>query len=133
MSSGEHLGVHQRASAYGGADRRNRRSGPSERDSLRICTFALVTCACKPSGVNSRFAGDSLHQSTVAPFKLHIRHCKMSIRHAACEPCRRAKLACGHERPTCARCRGRDQIDLCVYRARPFRRKSHSDRVRERR
>ncbi|KAK0763733.1 hypothetical protein N5P37_003117 [Trichoderma harzianum] len=56
----------------------------------------------------------------------------MSIRHAACEPCRRAKLACGHERPTCARCRGRDQIDLCVYRARPFRRKSHSDRIRER-
>ncbi|EHK22740.1 uncharacterized protein TRIVIDRAFT_124113, partial [Trichoderma virens Gv29-8] len=57
----------------------------------------------------------------------------MSIRHAACEPCRRAKLACGHERPTCARCRSRDQIDLCLYRARPFRRKSHSDRIRERR
>ncbi|UKZ74349.1 hypothetical protein TrVFT333_002014 [Trichoderma virens FT-333] len=56
----------------------------------------------------------------------------MSIRHAACEPCRRAKLACGHERPTCARCRSRDQVDLCLYRARPFRRKSHSDRIRER-
>ncbi|PTB70298.1 hypothetical protein BBK36DRAFT_1164847 [Trichoderma citrinoviride] len=57
----------------------------------------------------------------------------MSIRHAACEPCRRAKLACGHERPTCARCRSRDQIDLCIYRARPFRRKSPSDRMREQR
>ncbi|KAL6856629.1 hypothetical protein J3F83DRAFT_752239 [Trichoderma novae-zelandiae] len=55
----------------------------------------------------------------------------MSIRHAACEPCRRAKLACGHERPTCARCRSRGQIDLCVYRARPFRRRSPSDRMRE--
>ncbi|KAL7815928.1 hypothetical protein V8C44DRAFT_323393 [Trichoderma aethiopicum] len=55
----------------------------------------------------------------------------MSVRHAACEPCRRAKLACGHERPTCARCRSRGQIDLCVYRARPFRRRSISDRMRE--
>ncbi|KAH8122896.1 hypothetical protein LI328DRAFT_169252 [Trichoderma asperelloides] len=55
----------------------------------------------------------------------------MSIRHAACEPCRRAKLACGHERPTCTRCRTRDQIDLCVYRDRPFRRRIHSDRMRK--
>ncbi|KAL6874613.1 hypothetical protein HDV57DRAFT_237261 [Trichoderma longibrachiatum] len=55
----------------------------------------------------------------------------MSVRHAACEPCRRAKLACGHERPTCARCCSRGQIDLCVYRARPFRRRSPSDRMRE--
>ncbi|KAM0255610.1 hypothetical protein ACHAQJ_005615 [Trichoderma viride] len=55
----------------------------------------------------------------------------MSVRHAACEPCRRAKLACGHERPTCARCRNRDQIDLCVYRARPFRRRNPGDRLRK--
>ncbi|KAL7784558.1 hypothetical protein V8C37DRAFT_413325 [Trichoderma ceciliae] len=39
----------------------------------------------------------------------------MSIRNATCEPCRRAKLAY-----------------LCVYRARPFRRKSPCDRRRDR-
>ncbi|KAH7142097.1 hypothetical protein EDB81DRAFT_691571 [Dactylonectria macrodidyma] len=47
----------------------------------------------------------------------------MSVRLAACEPCRRSKLACGHEQPTCTRCRDRGKGVLCVYRARPFRRR----------
>ncbi|KAI1361340.1 hypothetical protein F5Y08DRAFT_347959 [Xylaria arbuscula] len=46
----------------------------------------------------------------------------MSVRLAACEPCRRSKQACGHERPICDRCRNRDQSRACVYRARPFKR-----------
>ncbi|KAH7145479.1 hypothetical protein B0J13DRAFT_553560 [Dactylonectria estremocensis] len=55
----------------------------------------------------------------------------MSVRLAACEPCRRSKLACGHERPTCARCRGRGQSALCVYRAQPFRKRALRSRSKE--
>ncbi|KAH8734476.1 hypothetical protein BGZ61DRAFT_442601 [Ilyonectria robusta] len=54
-----------------------------------------------------------------------------SIRLAACEPCRRAKLACGHERPVCVRCQDRGQGEGCVYRDHPFRRRklrSHSSK-----
>ncbi|KAH6664578.1 hypothetical protein B0J14DRAFT_630429 [Halenospora varia] len=47
-----------------------------------------------------------------------------NVRLAACEPCRRAKLACDHRRPTCSRCRDRNQgEEVCVYRSRPFKRK----------
>ncbi|KAH8647382.1 hypothetical protein BX600DRAFT_443585 [Xylariales sp. PMI_506] len=52
----------------------------------------------------------------------------MPVRRAACEPCRRAKAACGHEKPVCARCRDRGQA-YCVYRARPFKRKSTNKNV----
>ncbi|OJD40320.1 zn-c6 fungal-type dna-binding domain [Diplodia corticola] len=53
----------------------------------------------------------------------------MNVRLAACEPCRRAKLACGHEKPTCARCQDRQQAGSCVYRNQPFkRRKLQRDR-----
>ncbi|KFY41746.1 hypothetical protein V495_04814 [Pseudogymnoascus sp. VKM F-4514 (FW-929)] len=47
----------------------------------------------------------------------------MNVRLAACEPCRSAKLACGHERPACVRCRGRGQGEDCTYRTRPFKRR----------
>ncbi|OBT83805.1 hypothetical protein VE02_08659 [Pseudogymnoascus sp. 03VT05] len=47
----------------------------------------------------------------------------MNVRLAACEPCRSAKLACGHERPACVRCRGRGQGGDCTYRTRPFKRR----------
>ncbi|KAH6887073.1 hypothetical protein B0T10DRAFT_530370 [Thelonectria olida] len=52
----------------------------------------------------------------------------MNVRHAACEPCRRAKLACGHQRPTCRRCQHQGRGDECVYRARPFRRRPNLSR-----
>ncbi|KAH9226326.1 hypothetical protein K456DRAFT_1754891 [Colletotrichum gloeosporioides 23] len=47
----------------------------------------------------------------------------MTPRLAACDPCRTAKLACGHERPVCARCVTNNREDVCVYRATPFKRK----------
>ncbi|KAH7155805.1 hypothetical protein B0J13DRAFT_593801 [Dactylonectria estremocensis] len=47
-----------------------------------------------------------------------------SVRLAACESCRHAKLACGHERPACVRCRDRGQGESCTYRDRPFRRRA---------
>ncbi|KAK1713012.1 uncharacterized protein BDZ83DRAFT_637911 [Colletotrichum acutatum] len=56
---------------------------------------------------------------------------KMNVRLAACEPCRRSKLACGHERPACTRCTGRGQRSHCVYRSRPFRRRVTRTQVQE--
>ncbi|KAK1705438.1 hypothetical protein BDP67DRAFT_548624 [Colletotrichum lupini] len=55
----------------------------------------------------------------------------MNVRLAACEPCRRSKLACGHERPACTRCTGRGQRSHCVYRSRPFRRRVTRTQVQE--
>ncbi|KAH8891240.1 hypothetical protein GQ53DRAFT_841627 [Thozetella sp. PMI_491] len=57
----------------------------------------------------------------------------MNVRLAACDPCRRAKLACDHSRPICSRCRARDKAVACVYRTRPFKRRKHpSTAVEER-
>ncbi|CAJ0552307.1 Ff.00g062860.m01.CDS01 [Fusarium sp. VM40] len=53
------------------------------------------------------------------------------VRLAACEPCRRSKLACDHEQPTCSRCRTRGQNALCTYRERPFRRRALRSRSKE--
>ncbi|EXM14809.1 hypothetical protein V3481_018353 [Fusarium oxysporum f. sp. vasinfectum] len=47
----------------------------------------------------------------------------MRSRQAACDPCRKAKLACDHSRPCCSRCRNQGKSSLCVYRATPFKRK----------
>ncbi|CAH0056166.1 unnamed protein product [Clonostachys solani] len=47
----------------------------------------------------------------------------MSVRLAACEPCRLSKLACNHERPVCSRCSFRGQGRSCTYRDRPFKRR----------
>ncbi|KZF19088.1 hypothetical protein L228DRAFT_257174 [Xylona heveae TC161] len=47
----------------------------------------------------------------------------MSSRLAACEACRRSKLACDHKRPVCTRCRNSNRSGLCIYRASPFKRK----------
>ncbi|CAG8367868.1 unnamed protein product [Penicillium salamii] len=58
----------------------------------------------------------------------------MAVRRIACDPCRRSKLACSHERPICSRCRDREQGDSCIYRPRPFRRRArinHSNEVEE--
>lgn len=55
----------------------------------------------------------------------------MVVRCVACDPCRRAKLACDHQRPTCSRCRHRGQNDLCAYRARPFRRRNQNNGANE--
>lgn len=46
----------------------------------------------------------------------------MKPKQAACDPCRKAKLACGHEQPVCARCVLRHKKSICVYRASPFKR-----------
>ncbi|KAI5924560.1 hypothetical protein F4810DRAFT_129970 [Camillea tinctor] len=46
----------------------------------------------------------------------------MSPKRPACEPCRKAKLACDHSRPTCARCKHHKRTDRCIYRESPFRR-----------
>lgn len=48
----------------------------------------------------------------------------MASRRAACDPCRKAKVACGHERPVCARCRhSEEKASTCVYRASPFKKR----------
>jgi hypothetical protein len=46
----------------------------------------------------------------------------MNPKRAACDPCREAKLACGHEWPACTRCRHREKASICVYRSAPFKR-----------
>jgi hypothetical protein len=33
----------------------------------------------------------------------------------ACEPCRKAKIACDHVLPVCERCRRRKVVEKCVY------------------
>ncbi|KAH7129254.1 putative Zn(II)2Cys6 transcription factor [Dactylonectria macrodidyma] len=38
----------------------------------------------------------------------------------ACDPCRAAKLACDHSKPTCTRCRNANRSAECIYRASPF-------------
>ncbi|KAJ6081914.1 hypothetical protein N7499_006788 [Penicillium canescens] len=45
----------------------------------------------------------------------------MSSRLAACEACRKAKLACDHKQPVCTRCSTTKGI--CIYRTTPFKRK----------
>ncbi|KAE8409965.1 hypothetical protein BDV37DRAFT_277613 [Aspergillus pseudonomiae] len=47
----------------------------------------------------------------------------MTPRLAACEACRKSKLACDHKRPACTRCRNANRVGMCVYRAAPFKRK----------
>ncbi|CAG9954335.1 unnamed protein product [Clonostachys rosea f. rosea IK726] len=47
----------------------------------------------------------------------------MTSRQAACEVCRKAKLACDHKRPVCTRCLNTDKGGLCSYRESPFKRK----------
>ncbi|KAL2846992.1 hypothetical protein BJX68DRAFT_256200 [Aspergillus pseudodeflectus] len=41
----------------------------------------------------------------------------------ACELCRKAKLACDHSQPVCARCTNSNRADACVYRTAPFKRR----------
>ncbi|KAJ5540094.1 hypothetical protein N7504_000296 [Penicillium tannophilum] len=45
----------------------------------------------------------------------------MASRLAACEACRKAKLACDHQQPVCSRCRNGKFV--CIYRTTPFKRK----------
>ncbi|KAL4962740.1 uncharacterized protein BDV14DRAFT_202560 [Aspergillus stella-maris] len=47
----------------------------------------------------------------------------MATRLAACEPCRKSKLACDHSQPVCARCTNSNRVDACVYRTAPFKRR----------
>ncbi|RTE81715.1 hypothetical protein BHE90_003743 [Fusarium euwallaceae] len=51
----------------------------------------------------------------------------MASRQPACDPCRRAKLACDHTRPICSRCRSQQKQGLCTYRVSPFKRKRTND------
>lgn len=48
---------------------------------------------------------------------------------AACDPCRFAKLACDHAKPTCGRCQRRDAASDCTYRPRPFKKKQLVQKV----
>ncbi|CAG8928421.1 unnamed protein product [Penicillium salamii] len=48
----------------------------------------------------------------------------MASRMAACEGCRKSKLACDHKQPVCTRCEAR--AGLCIYRSSPFKRKAES-------
>lgn len=50
----------------------------------------------------------------------------MTSRLAACEACRRAKLACDHQQPVCLRCR--NSKGVCIYRTTPFKRKRENPR-----
>ncbi|CAD0039659.1 unnamed protein product, partial [Aureobasidium pullulans] len=47
----------------------------------------------------------------------------MPPREAACEPCRKSKLACDHVRPVCTRCQGANRAEACEYRISPFKRR----------
>ncbi|PLB45480.1 hypothetical protein P170DRAFT_449171 [Aspergillus steynii IBT 23096] len=47
----------------------------------------------------------------------------MTSRLAACEVCRKAKLACDHKWPTCTRCENSNKTGICIYRVAPFKRK----------
>ncbi|PIG85472.1 hypothetical protein AARAC_007070 [Aspergillus arachidicola] len=47
----------------------------------------------------------------------------MTPRLAACESCRKSKLACDHKWPACTRCRNANRVGMCVYRAAPFKRR----------
>lgn len=47
---------------------------------------------------------------------------EMATRQAACEPCRKAKVACDHMLP-CNRCETSGKGESCTYRTRPFKRK----------
>ncbi|BCS28757.1 uncharacterized protein APUU_70327S [Aspergillus puulaauensis] len=51
----------------------------------------------------------------------------MRTRRAACEPCRKSKLACDHTQPVCARCRSGNRPRSCIYRAAPFKRKTRAN------
>ncbi|KAF3386409.1 hypothetical protein F1880_001006 [Penicillium rolfsii] len=45
----------------------------------------------------------------------------MASRLAACESCRKAKLACDHQQPVCSRCQ--KSRGVCIYRTAPFKRR----------
>ncbi|KAJ5634219.1 hypothetical protein N7528_002061 [Penicillium herquei] len=45
----------------------------------------------------------------------------MASRRAACEACRKAKIACDHQQPVCGRCQNNKGV--CIYRTTPFKRK----------
>ncbi|KAI2732704.1 transcriptional regulator family: Fungal Specific TF [Penicillium roqueforti] len=47
----------------------------------------------------------------------------MASRLAACEACRKAKVACDHKRPACTRCASNDRAGICIYRTTPFKRR----------
>lgn len=47
----------------------------------------------------------------------------MASRLAACEVCRKAKLACDHKRPACTRCENSIKAGICIYRTSPFKRR----------
>ncbi|KAH8656163.1 hypothetical protein BGZ60DRAFT_385064 [Tricladium varicosporioides] len=49
----------------------------------------------------------------------------------ACEPCRKAKMACDHSLPTCERCKRRKAITKCVYLAAPMTRLPRQDSNRD--
>ncbi|KAJ5348388.1 uncharacterized protein N7506_001641 [Penicillium brevicompactum] len=51
----------------------------------------------------------------------------MSSRLAACEACRKTKLACDHKRPACTRCENSNRAGICIYRVSPFKRKRTTD------
>jgi hypothetical protein len=56
----------------------------------------------------------------------------MGSRQPACDPCRKAKVACDHKLPTCTRCREYERERLCTYRSSPFKkrkRKAGSDQL----
>lgn len=45
----------------------------------------------------------------------------MASRLAACESCRKSKLACDHQQPVCSRCKATQGV--CIYRTAPFKRR----------
>lgn len=52
-----------------------------------------------------------------------LHHISMASRLAACEACRKAKVACDHKRPACTRCASNDRAGICIYRTTPFKRR----------
>lgn len=57
----------------------------------------------------------------------HLNLLTMATRLAACEVCRKSKLACDHKWPTCSRCEKSNKSGICIYRVAPFKRKRQAN------
>jgi hypothetical protein len=92
----------------------------------------LVSSFHGASGYHTAPVPKSLGRGRPVSLEPRLAHPKLSpfdmnSRLAACDPCRRSKLACDHEQPVCSRCQSRGKASACVYRDSPFKRKSRRD------
>lgn len=89
-------------------------------------TLSLRTGSSRPVSLSAN-SFPTLCTTTSFTNPKRIDTCRMSLRKAACEPCRKSKLACDHGRPACSRCTCQGRAGSCTYRASPFKRKQPVD------